>query len=86
MEQIIQNQKIQEKNKNTNEPAKEINPPTTQFISCPLFSGRHKWSLLAFRLSNGTVSYCQFCYLEKLIPFAYNNFTEYFPAGTHYCR
>ena len=82
MERIIQNE-----SKNTaNELAKGTNPQPIEFTPCPLFSGRHKWSLLAFRLPHARVSYCQFCYLEKLVPFAYNNFTEYYLAGTHYCR
>jgi len=77
---------LQTQNIQNTQIAKETNPPATDFTRCPLFSGRHKWSLLAFRLPRGRVSYCQFCYLEKLVPFAYNNLTEYYQAGTYYGR
>lgn len=53
---------------------------------CPLFTGRHKWSSLACKLTTGTIRYCQFCYLEKLTPFAYNCLTEYHKPGTYYSR
>jgi hypothetical protein len=90
-ERRIENQRrtIVNQNKNTNEfnlLTKETNAQTSHFTNCPLFGGRHKWSLLAFRLPHGKVSYCQFCYLEKLVPFAYNSFTEYYEAGTNYQR
>lgn len=80
MEQNIQTKE----NKNTYGTAKgtlgqELQP-------CPVFQGRHKWSLLAFKSDNGMIRYCQFCFLEKLVPFAYNSLTEYYQPGTYYAR
>jgi len=56
---------------------------------CPLWGGKHKWSIVFCKHSDGKVWYCQFCFIEKLIH--YDNEDngwkkKYFAKGSYYER
>ena len=56
---------------------------------CPIFKGRHKWSVFFVKHPIGKIWYCQFCFIEKLICFDEefgNIVSKFYQRGTFYDR